>query len=370
MKSMTMREKIDLLNYHTELYDQGKAIWSDKKWDELYFALKQEEKETGIIYPDSPTQTIHFEKISELKKVKHNHPMLSLDKTKNFDDIKSFVKNYSWIAMAKMDGLTCSLKYINGELVSAETRGNGIEGEDITHNAKVISSIPKRINYKDELIIDGEIICTYQDFEPFKDEYKNPRNFASGSIRLLDSQGCARRNLTFIAWDIINKKDYPTLTDKLQMLNLLNFKIVPYFNNSSNYSIEEAVTLIKNSCKDVYPIDGTVFKYDNIDDYEAAGRTDHHFKGGLAYKFYDETYETEVRDIEWTMGRTGQLTPVAIFEPIEIKGSTVSRASLHNISVMKQILGEKPYIGQKIKVAKMNEIIPQIIEAEKWDNFM
>ena len=211
------------LNEATEQYDMGHPIMSDKEWDDLYFELKMKETETGIIFPNSPTQNIHFTKVSELKKVKHNHLMLSLDKTKEIKNIESFIDGHDWIAMAKMDGLTCSLCYVDGKLVSAETRGNGVEGEDVTHNAKIITSIPKRINYKDELIIDGEIICTYQDFEPFKNEYKNPRNFASGSIRLLDSQECANRNLTFIAWDIINKKDYPTLTDKLQMLNLLNF---------------------------------------------------------------------------------------------------------------------------------------------------
>ena len=356
------------LNEATEQYDMGHPIMSDKEWDDLYFELKMKETETGIIFPNSPTQNIHFTKVSELKKVKHNHPMLSLDKTKNFDDIRTFLDPFPWIAMAKLDGLTCSLKYINGELVSAETRGNGIEGEDVTHNAKIISSIPQKINYKDELIVDGEIICTYKNFEQFKNDYKNPRNFASGSIRLLDSKECVNRNLTFIAWDIINKKDCPTLTDKLQILNLLNFKIVPYFNNSSNYSIEEAVTLIKNSCKDVYPIDGIVFKYDNIDDYEAAGRTDHHFKGGLAYKFYDETYETRLKYIQWTMGRTGILTPVAIFDPIDIDGSTIERCSLHNVSIMREILGDCAYVGESLQIYKANQIIPQIAEAgPKYD---
>ena len=364
MEKYDIKNLINELNRLTKLYDEGHPEVTDKEWDNLYFKLQKLEEETGIIYPNSPTQTIHFEKVSELKKVKHNHPMLSLDKTKNIEDIKSFVNGHSWIAMAKLDGLTCSLRYANGELISAETRGNGIEGEDITHNAKIISSIPQKINYKDELIVDGEVICTYENFEQFKNDYKNPRNFASGSIRLLDSKECVNRNLTFIAWDIINKKDCQTLTDKLQILNLLNFKIVPYFNNSSNYSIEEAVTLIKNNCKNVYPIDGIVFKYDNIDDYEAAGRTDHHFKGGLAYKFYDETYSTRLKYIHWTMGRTGVLTPVAVFDPIDIDGSTVERASLHNLSVMENILGI-PFEKQKLQVFKANMIVPQIYSAEK-----
>ena len=205
---MNIRGLVDKLNYYTKLYDEGKPKISDKEWDDLYFQLQEEEKKTGIIYPDSPTQNIHFEKVSKLEKVKHNHPMLSLDKTKSIEDIKSFVNEHSWIAMAKLDGLTCSLKYIDGKLISAETRGNGIEGEDITHNAKVISSIPQIINYKKELVVDGEIICTYEDFEQFKNDYKNPRNFASGSIRLLDSKECQKRYLTFIAWDCFCDDNY------------------------------------------------------------------------------------------------------------------------------------------------------------------
>ena len=363
-----MKSKVDIdilikkLNEATEAYDKGQAIMSDQEWDNLYFELKEWENQTGIILNNSPTQKIHFEKVSELKKVKHNHPMLSLDKTKDIKEIESFCKEHDWIAMAKLDGLTCSLRYIDGKLISAETRGNGIEGEDITHNAKVISSIPQKINYKDELIVDGEVICTYSNFEQFKNEYKNPRNFASGSIRLLDSKECAHRNLTFIAWDIINGDQYLTLTDKLNFLNLLNFKTVPYL-NSQSYSLNNAIPLIKDSCEGVLPIDGVVFKYDNIEEYNAAGRTDHHFKGGLAYKFYDEIYETEVKDIEWTMGRTGQLTPVLIYNDIEIDGAICNRASLHNISVMTQLMGGA-YPGQRVFIYKANQVVPQVKSAQ------
>lgn len=373
MEEWTIRSLIDELNRLTKLYDAGCPEISDKEWDELYFKLQEMEKETGIIYPDSPTQTIHFEKVSELKKVKHNHPMLSLNKTKDFNDIKTFVKNHEWIAMAKMDGLTCSLKYLNGELISAETRGNGIEGEDITHNAKVISSIPQRINYKDELIIDGEIICTYEDFKPFENVYKNPRNFASGSIRLLDSKECKKRHLTFVAWDCFCNDDFydsylnkpyniqKTLSLKLQILEDLGFTVVPHLTDCDVDLIDKAVSIIKENC--TYPIDGIVFKYDDVDDYNAAGRTDHHFKGGLAYKFYDETYETEVKDIEWTMGRTGQLTPVLVYNDIKIDGAICNRASLHNISIMTQLMGEA-YPGQRVFIYKANQIIPQVESAQ------
>ena len=378
MDEWTIKSLINELNRLTKLYDEGHPEVSDEYWDNLYFKLKQMEEETGIIYPDSPTQNIYFEKVSELKKVKHNHLMLSLDKTKNFDDIKTFLDTFPWIAMAKLDGLTCSLRYINGELVSAETRGNGVEGEDVTHNAKIISSIPQKINYKDELVVDGEIICTYENFEQFKTSYKNPRNFASGSIRLLDSKECEKRHLTFVAWDCfcnnlfydeyLNKpyNIQKTLSLKLQILQDLGFIVVPNLTDCDVTLIDQAVSIIKENC--IYPIDGIVFKYNDVDDYEAAGRTDHHFKGGLAYKFYDETYPTRLKYIQWTMGRTGVLTPVAVFDPIDIDGSIIERASLHNISVMREILGDCAYVGEPLQVYKANQIIPQIAEAgPKYD---
>ena len=368
---MNMRNLINKLNYYTNLYDEGNPAISDKEWDELYFTLKKQEEETGIIYPDSPTQSIHFEKVSKLNKITHNHPMLSLDKTKDINDIKSFCKSRDWIIMAKMDGLTCSLKYLNGKLVSAETRGNGIEGEEITHNAKIISSIPQQVNYKDELIVDGEIICTYENFKQFEDIYKNPRNFASGSIRLLDSKECEKRKLSFIAWDAFlsfdEKFNFTYLSEKLDFIKKLGFSIVPSFypDPFNTYSLDYYIDWIKKETNKLsYPIDGVVFKYDSIQEYEKAGRTDHHFKGGLAYKFYDETYETYLKDIQWTMGRTGVLTPVAIFEPIDIEGSIVERASLHNLSIMENILGI-PFEKQKLQVFKANMIVPQIYSAEK-----
>lgn len=367
MEEWTIRKLIDELNRLTKLYDEGHPEISDKEWDNLYFKLKQMEEETGIIYPDSPTQKIHFEKVSELKKVKHNHPMLSLDKTKDIEVIKSFIKGHNWVIMAKMDGLTCSLHYLDGKLISAETRGNGIEGEDITHNAFVISSIPKTIKRKEDIIIDGEIICTYDNFESFKNEYKNPRNFASGSIRLLDSKECAKRNLTFVAWNIVKGGKYEWLSNNLSTLKSYGFITVPFFINDDGTDltpVEDYINSIKKESEKLfYPIDGVVFKYDDIKAYEAAGRTDHHFKGGLAYKFYDETYETEVKDIEWTMGRTGQLTPVLIYNDIEIDGAICNRASLHNISVMTQLMGGA-FPGQKVFIYKANQIIPQVKSAQ------
>lgn len=353
-----IQELVDKLNYYTKLYDEGHPAISDKEWDDMYFKLQDLENFYGVYLSDSPTQNVNYQVVNKLNKVKHNHPMLSLDKTKSVDAIKSFLGNKNFICMAKMDGLTCSLRYLDGKLVSAETRGNGIEGEDILHNALQVKNIPKRIDFQDELVVDGEIICTYENFKEFESEYKNPRNFASGSIRLLDSEESSMRRLSFIAWDCITGlEDIEKLSTKLLKLNTLGFTVVPFM--AGEYSIDDTISTIQSIAQEAgYPIDGIVYKYDIVSEYEAAGKTDHHFKGGLAYKFYDEEYETTLRDVEWTMGRTGQLTPVALLEPINIDGSEVSRASLHNISIMDK-LGIK-YQDTKVMIYKSNMIIPQI----------
>ena len=327
------------------------------------------EKETGIIYPDSPTQNIHFEKVSELKKILHTHPMLSLDKTKNIEDIKKFVSGHDWMAMFKLDGLSCSLVYINGKFDHADTRGNGIIGEDITHNIYAIKNIPLTIDtYEDIIVIDGEILCTTDNFEQFKHEYKNPRNFAAGSIRLLDAKECAHRNLNFVAWDLIqgyNDIDY--FMWRLEILDAWGFTTVPRIGDVK--TIDDAIDYLDGlKCFTTYPIDGYVFRFESQKYYDTLGSTAHHFNGAIAYKFYDETYSTHLKYIQWTMGRTGVLTPVAVFDPIDIDGSTVERASLHNVSVMKEILGDCAYVGESLQVYKANQIIPQIAEAgPKYD---
>jgi DNA ligase (NAD+) len=301
-----IKNLVDKLNYYTKYYDMGQSLISDKEWDELYFKLVNLENTYNIYYEDSPTQKVNYQVVNELKKVEHSHPMLSLDKTKDLEVVKSFIGNKDCIVMAKMDGLTCSLTYENGKLIAAETRGNGIIGEDILHNALQVKNIPNRIDILDKIVIDGEIICDYNNFKYFENEYKNPRNFASGSIRLLNSKESAMRKLSFVAWDLIKnfEEEEKTLSDKLAYLNRRGFTIVPYIIRGDK-TIEEYINYIKEYCKEkAYPIDGIVFKYNNCHEYNAAGRTNHHFKGGLAYKFYDEEYETILRDIEWTMGRT------------------------------------------------------------------
>lgn len=367
---------IKILNDATKAYDEGKPQITDEEWDNLYFELKELEDKTGIIYPNSPTHSISFKVVSELQKKDHEYrPMLSLDKTKEIKELTSFCfshKDYwDWFAMYKIDGLSCRLTYSNGVLVGAETRGNGTTGEWILHNAKVINSIPRQIPHKDEtVIIDGEIICKYSDFKPFENEYKNPRNFAAGSIRLLDASECARRNLTFIAWDLIKGcEDIDFNFHRLEKLDDWGFYTVPRVGDAE--TVEDAINILDSMRNDeIYgdiPIDGYVFKFESKKFCDSLGKTDHHFNSAIAYKFYDEEYETTLKDIEWTMGRTGVLTPVAIFEPIDINGSTVERASLHNLSVLYDTLGRNPEMKQLVWVAKMNMIIPQITRAIKND---
>ena len=363
-----IRNLIEYLNQRTKEYDEGHPTITDTEWDEKYFKLKDLEDKFRIIYNDSPTQSISYEVVNSLKKSEHNHSMLSLDKTKSIEEVASFIGKKESIAMLKMDGLTCSLKYSNGQLISAETRGNGLIGEDILHNAKVINSIPKYINYSDDLIIDGEVVCLIDDFEEFKEEYKNPRNFASGSIRLLDSKECAKRKLTFIAWDVIEGFDFiKTVSGKLKSIEKLGFSIVPfcsYQTESTDNSQIELITIIeqlKETANQIYyPIDGIVFKFDNIEYGKSLGFTAHHFKNAIAFKFADEVVKSKLINIDWTIGRTGVLTPVAVFEPIEIDGSTVNRASLHNISIMDELSGGFERIGDTLYIFKANQIIPQV----------
>mgnify|MGYP003291283080 CR=1 FL=1 len=370
------------LNECTKAYDEGNPKITDEEWDNKYFELQELEKETGLILSNSPTQSISYEIVNALNKVEHSHKMLSLEKTKSLDEVTSFVGKRTFLAMCKMDGLTCSLTYRNGELVSAETRGNGLVGEDILHNARVLPSIPHKIPYMDELIIDGEIICTYTDFEKFSSDYKNPRNFAAGSIRLLDSKECASRNLTFVAWDILtpmmfdNGTEY-RLSQKLNYLIPFGFTVVPYVIGPALDANDNPVgmdlfidQIINMAIGRSYPIDGAVIKFDDCAYGRSLGETTHHFKNALAYKFYDETFTSQLLDIEWTMGRTGVLTPVAIFEPIDMDGSTVERASLHNLSIMAELFGPLgPNRGDEVEVFKANMIIPQIKSVKQKNNY-
>lgn len=366
---MDLRELIDLLNEYTRLYDAGTPAISDKEWDDLYFQLVEREKRDGIIYPDSPTQKVHFEEVSKLNKVAHNHPMLSLAKTKEISEVNEFKKANEVITMLKMDGLTASLKYENGKLVSAETRGNGVIGEDITHNIVAVKNVPMKIPFKDTLVVDGEIICDTETFEKnFSNDFANPRNYAAGAIRRLNASENRNCGLSFVAWDCIQGLSEKTLSDKLHVLYTLGFQNVPFLFQDDDWTTEDDFETLKSVAIELhYPIDGIVIKYNNCEFYQSLGNTEHHFRGGLAYKFYDEEYETELLDIEWTMGRTGVLTPVAIFKPVDTGDSIIERASMHNLSIMRETLGMFPEKHQKIWVVKQNQIIPQISRAERND---
>lgn len=359
-----IRSLIDYLNAKTAEYDNGTPTISDAEWDAKYFRLKLLEREHSIYFNDSPTQTISYQVVNQLDKIEHNHDMLSLEKTKSLDEVEAFLGKQGYIAMAKMDGLTCSLKYEDGILVSAETRGGGKIGENILHNAKVIPSIPSQIPYKETLIVDGEIICSKSDFKEFEEEYKNPRNFAAGSIRLLDAKECSKRKLQFIAWEVIEGfEDSEFVSDRLVTLKDCGFTVVPYCAYADPQRDVDEVIMWADHYG--YPIDGVVFKYDNVEYGRSLGKTSHHFKNAIAYKFYDEAYPTELLDIEWGLGRTGVLTPIAIFNPIDIDGSTVERASLHNISVMEELSGGFERKGDILYIFKANQIIPQV---NKWEH--
>ena len=366
-----MRKLVDKLNEWTKLYDEGNPAVSDKEWDDAYFKLVKLEEENKFHYEDSPTYKVVYQAVPWLSKVTHNHPMLSLGKTKDINELKKFIDNKLCVFMCKMDGLTVSLRYINGKLVSAETRGNGTEGEDILHNAWLIEGIPHSISIKEEMIIDGEVICPIDFFEKnLKNTYRNPRNYAAGALRRLNPKENKDCGLMFVAWDVIKGFDnYKSLGQRLNYLNDMNFIVVPAFvNNSDDVTVEKLIEDLKLEASSYdYPIDGIVVKYDDIDYYKSLGSTEHHPLGGLAFKFYDDEYETKLKYIDYDVSRQGILTPVAVFEPVDIDGTTCERASLHNISVMEEVLGETPYVGEPIWVFKANMIIPQVARATKLD---
>lgn len=356
-----VRELTEFLNKAADAYyNTGDTIMEDHEFDTLLEELCSLEQETGFVMATSPTHKVGYEVKSELQKVTHNHPMLSLAKTKDWNEFIMYFESKDVIGMLKMDGLTCSLRYIDGELVSAETRGNGEIGEDVLLNIKTVKTVPLKIPYKDELIVDGEIICTYDDFQPFAEEYKNSRNFASGSIRLLDSKECAKRSLTFVVWNVVKGFDKEnSFLRRLVAIEGLGFTVVPW---TSSFDWDAKEFLINKAKKLGYGIDGLVGRFDDIKYGESLGSTSRCSNAAYAFKFYDELTETTLRDIEWTLGRTSVLTPTAVFDSVDIDGSSVSRASLHNISIMKNLGLTK---NCTIRVFKANQIIPQVDSADK-----
>lgn len=361
-----LKELTEQLNkYRDSYYNNSVSQISDKQYDDLFDELQRLEEETGITMSNSPTHTVGYEVKSKLEKVKHSHPMLSLDKTKSVEDLIKFSDGRDCILSLKLDGLTVLNTYNNGVLCQSETRGNGEEGEIITHNAKVFDNLPLNIPFDGKFEIEGEAIITQSDFEKINTngEYKNCRNLASGSVRQLDSNITKDRHVRFIAWKIPFGATAYSIGFKIAAK--WGFEVVPYVKyNSLTDNIEEKIEELKSIAKEKsYPIDGLVICYDNIEYGKSLGMTGHHPKHSLAYKFYDDIYPTKLLDVEFTMGKTGILTPTAVFEPVEIDGTMVERASLHNISIMKEL--DICYKGQTVNVYKSNMIIPQIDSVEK-----
>lgn len=347
-------------------YNNSVSIISDYDYDCMFDELQRLEEETGIIMSNSPTQTVGYEVKSKLDKITHSHPMLSLDKTKSVDDLMDFVDDKDCLLSLKMDGLTALITYENGVLIQMETRGNGTEGELVTHNAPMITNIPLHINYKEHFEIEGEVIISYDDFEKInkplqKDEkYANPRNLASGSLRQLDSNVASKRHMKFIAWKVPTNVGN-TMHNRFSMAENFGFTIVPYVelcNTDTKEDVASYIHFLKHRAEGLqYPIDGLVISYNDINYGQSLGMTGHHPRHSLAYKFYDEEVETILKTVEWTMGKTGSLCPTAVFEPVELDGTVVERASLHNVSIMKKL--ELSY-GDTVTVYKANQIIPQI----------
>lgn len=358
-----MRGMVSILNDASKAYyNTGCPIMSDEEFDMRLDDLRQFEEETGFILSNSPTQKVGAKVLTELKEITHSHPMLSLEKCHSVEEIIKFANNKELVASIKLDGLTASITYENGILAKAETRGDGYKGSDITEHIKRFKNVPLKINKEGIYVIDGECIITDDDFAEINKngEYKNSRNLASGSLAVLDTSLVAQRRLSFYGWDIIEGGSSNKLKDNLNEARELGFDIVPSWTTSNLDPKKLQATLdyvFEFSSDEGLPNDGIVFKFNDIEYGKSLGKTEHHFKNGIAYKRKDDTYRTKLIDVEFSMGKTGTLTPTAIFEPVEIDGTIVSRASLHNISILREL---SLCIGDVIEVYKANQIIPQV----------
>lgn len=342
---------------------------SNQEYDDLYDQLEQLEKETGTVLTNSPTIRVGYEAVNELPKEEHPSPMLSLDKTKDREVLRDFIGSHKCLLSWKLDGLTIVLTYENGELAKAVTRGNGVVGEVITNNARVFKNIPLRIPYKGQLVLRGEAIITYSEFERINEtigdadaKYKNPRNLCSGSVRQLNNEITAKRNVRFYAFALVSAQDVDFSNSREQQflwLKKQGFEVVEYKVVTSE-TLDEAMDYFSTAIvNNDFPSDGLVVTYDDIAYGESLGSTAKFPRNSFAFKWADEMRETKLVDMEWSPSRTGLINPVAIFEPVELEGTTVSRASVHNISIVKELqLG----IGDTLKVYKANMIIPQIAE--------
>lgn len=369
-KNERMKELVSLLNKASRAYYQeAQEIMSNYEYDRLYDELKELEDELGITLSNSPTVNVGYEVVSELPKERHESPILSLDKTKEVEELKNFVGDQKVLISWKMDGLTVVLTYRDGKLYKAVTRGNGEVGEVITNNAKVFKNVPVQIAYQGELILRGEAVIGYKDFEKINQEiedvdarYKNPRNLCSGSVRQLNNQITAKRNVMFYAFTLVQADGVDFQNSRacqMEWLKSQGFTTVEYYMVTRDTVEDEVAKFSSKISENDFPSDGLVLTYDDIAYGRSLGRTAKFPRDSFAFKWQDEIRETVLREIEWSPSRTGLINPVAIFDPVELEGTTVSRASVHNISIMEELeLG----IGDKIEVYKANMIIPQIAE--------
>lgn len=380
MDKFDIAARVRELNRASEAYyNTGQPIMSDYEFDKKIEELRQWEEETGIVLSNSPTHNVGYLVADELKEVKHNHLMLSLDKTKSVDELIEFLGDKNGFLSVKCDGLTTSLHYINGELIGAETRGDGVAGTECLQNVLTMKNVPKEIPYKDELIIDGETIIGWDTFREINDKlpkdkkYKHPRNLVSGSLQLLDSKEAASRNMRFVAWRVIKGFEHKSVFFDLKRAESNGFEIVPimwsYSNNSSDK--EKLSKMLEDLRYEAdfhnIPYDGAVMAVDDYKIAESMGRTDKYFRHSKAYKYEDELFETVLTDIEWNTSKTGLVNPVAIFEPVDLNGAITTRATLHNITYIKDMmLG----IGDRIRVYRSNMVIPKVHDSiDKSGNF-
>ena len=369
-KKERMQELVELLNKAGRAYYQeADEIMSNYEYDRLYDELLSLEKELGITLSASPTVNVGYEVLSELPKERHETPMLSLDKTKDVEELKKFVGSQKAMMSWKLDGLTIVLTYQDGELFKAVTRGNGEVGEVITNNARVFKNIPLQIAYKGELILRGEAVIGYKDFKRINEEiedadarYKNPRNLCSGSVRQLNNEITAKRNVRFYAFTLVQAEGVDFHNSRIGQMNWLRdqgFEVVEFCEVTQDTVEEEVIKFSEKIAQNDFPSDGLVVVYDDVEYGRSLGRTSKFPRDSFAFKWADETKETKLLEIEWSPSRTGLINPVAIFEPVELEGTTVSRASVHNLSIMEELeLG----VGDEIEVYKANMIIPQIAQ--------
>ena len=369
-RKQEIREKIDILNRAAKAYYQdGIEIMPNIEYDRLYDELRELERETGIVFANSPTRNVGYEVLSELPRERHPSRMLSLDKTKSRQELVEWLGDQQGLLSWKLDGLTIVLTYENGELVKALTRGNGEIGEVITGNARVFANVPVNVPYRGRLVLRGEAIITYSEFRRINSQigdadakYKNPRNLCSGSVRQLDPAVTRSRNVRFIAFSLVEAENVDfggTRSGQLEWLASQGFDVVEY-RHVDKTNLPETIDRFEEQVKaNDFPSDGLVLIYDDIEYGRSLGTTAKFPRDSIAFKWEDQQEETVLRKIEWSASRTGLINPVAVFDPVELEGTTVSRASVHNISIMREL---KLGIGDRIRVYKANMIIPQISE--------